>query len=117
VLQYFDDAESIFQSIINIFITRIMYDVQWWIEDIANIYWLEVDSNKLKNIAYKYINWQSIMWDIEKLSNDEKAVLVNYINIYSSYKWWDSDRALYIVQSLLVNSVSGWSQIIALELN
>ena len=117
VLQYFDDAESIFQSIINIFITRIMYDVQWWIEDIANIYWLEVDSNKLKNIAYKYINWQSIMWDIEKLSNDEKAVLINYINIYSSYKWWDSDRALYIVQSLLVNSVSGWSQIIALELN
>jgi len=44
-------------------------------------------------------------------------VLVNYINIYLAYKNWDSDNAYAMAQNLLVNSVSGWSQVIALELN
>ena len=117
VLQYFSDANEIFEKILNMFMTRIVYDIQWWIEDIANIYGFEVDSSKIANAAGKYINWQSIKWEIENLTNEERMVLVNYINIYLAYKKWDSDNAYAMAQNLLVNSVSGWSQVIALELN
>ena len=65
----------------------------------------------------KYISWQSISGEIEKLSQDERAVLINYINIYMAYQKWDSDNAWAMAQNLLINSVSWGSQIIALELN
>lgn len=118
VLQYFgNEADYIFENIVNMFMTRIIYDMQWWIEDIANIYWFEVNSNNVKNVASKYINWQSIAWDIEKLTNEERTVLVSYINIYLAYKNWDTNNASAMAQNLLINSVSWWSQVIALELN
>ena len=117
VLQYFWDANEIFEKILNMFMTRIVYDMQWWIEDISNIYGFKVDSSKIMNVAGKYINWQSISWEIEDLTNEERMVLINYVNIYLAYKKWDSDNAYLMAQNLLVNSVSGWSQVIALELN
>lgn len=117
VLQYFWDANYIFERILNMFMTRIVYDMQWWIEDIANIYGFTVDSGKIMNVAGKYINWQSISWEIESLTNEERMVLVNFINVYLAYKKWDSDSAYAMAQNLLVSSVSGWSQVIALELN
>ena len=115
VLQYFDDADSIFQSIWNIFMTRIMYDTVAWVEDIANIYGLEIDSEKVASAAYNYINWKNT--NVEWLSQNERAVLINYLNIYLAYQNWDNNNAWSMVQNLLVNSVSWWSQVIALELN
>ncbi len=115
VLQYFDDADSIFQSISNIFMTRILNDTQWWIEDIANIYWLEIDGKKVATAAINYINSKNV--DTESLTQDERAVLINYLNIYLAYRNWETNNARSMVQNLLVNSVTWGSQIIALELN
>ena len=117
VLQYFDDANSIFASIAGIFLSRIINDTKWWIEDIANIYWLEIDSDKVANAAIMYISNKAWEWNISELSQDERTVLVTYLNLYMWYKqWWESGISSQ-VQNLLLSSVTWWSQVIALELN
>ncbi len=116
VLQYFDDANSIFSSIAGIFISRIMNDTNAWIEDIANIYWYEVDSNAIAKVADKYINSRVTEW-IDKLTQNERTVLITYINLYMWYQhWWESEISS-MVQNILLNSVTWWSQVFALELN
>ena len=115
VLQYFDDADSNFWIIANIFINRIMSDRESGIEDIANIYWLEIDAKKVADAANGYISWN--IWDIESLTQDERSVLVNYLNIYMAYSQWHNDDWQSMVQNILLNSVTWWSQVIALELN
>lgn len=117
VLQYFDDANSLFSSVAWIFLSRIVNDAKSWIEDIANIYWMEIDSNKIANAAYSYINWQASEWFAKDLTQDEKMILITYINIYAWYQQsWES-WVSSMIQNLLLNSVTWGSQIIALELN
>ena len=117
VLQYFDDANSLFSSVAWIFLSRIVNDAKSWIEDIANIYWMEIDSNKVANAAYSYINWQASEWFAKDLTQDEKMILITYINIYAWYQQsWES-WVSSTIQNLLLNSVTWGSQIIALELN
>ena len=117
VLQYFDDANTLFWYVAWIFLSRVLNDTKWSLEDIANIYWIEIDSNKVASAAYEYLSWQAEPWFAEKLSQDERTILMTYLNIYLWYsKSWESWVAS-MVQSLLLNSVSWWSQIIALELN
>jgi hypothetical protein len=113
VLQYFDDASSIFWAISEIFMSRIKNDTKLWIEDIASIYWLEIDSQKVANVAYNYINWRATKWAAKDLTQDERNVLLSYINAYFMIKDWDVSG----IQNILLNSVTWWSQIIALELN
>ena len=116
VLQYFDDANSIFSSIVWIFLSRVMSDPKAGVEDIANIYWLEIDSDKVTNAASLFINWQRV-WVAKDLTQDERTVLISYVNLYLWYQnWWENEIAS-MVQNLLLSSVTGWSQVIALELN
>lgn len=116
VLQYFSDANSIFSSIADIFISRISTDVKLWIEDIADAYWLEVNSEKIANIANKYITTQSVPAEVKELTQNERVVLINYLNLYVAIKA-NSQDVVNMVQRLLMNSVTWGSQIIALELN
>ena len=116
VLQYFDDANSIFSTIAGIFVSRIMNDTKAWIEDIANIYWYEIDSNAIAKVADKYIKSKVTEW-IDKLTQNERTVLITYINLYMWYQhWWESEISS-MVQNILLNSVTWWSQVFALELN
>ena len=114
VLQYFDDANSLFSAIGGIFLSRIMNDTKWWIEDIANIYWLEIDSEKVAWVASDYIKWKAGEWPAKDLTQDERTVLITYVNLYMWYQKWDISSN---IQNLLLSSVTWWSQIIALELN
>lgn len=117
VLQYFDDANSIFSSIAEIFISRIMNNTKAWVEDIANIYWFEINSDNVANAAKKYIEWKANEWIAKDLTQNERTVLITYINLYLWYKqWWESAISSNI-QNLLLSSVTWWSQIFALELN
>jgi len=43
-------------------------------------------------------------------------VLIQYLNIYQSFAQGKNDVAQQFVQNLLMNSVSGSSQVVALEL-
>ena len=116
VLQYFGDANEIFSSIINIFMYRVLSNPKAWIEDIASIYGMEIDSDKVLDVASAYISWNVKEWMIENLTQNERMVLVNYLNVYLWYKQ-NSENLWNMIQNMLAGSVSGWSQIIALELN
>ena len=117
VLQYFDDANALFSHVGGIFLSRIMNDTKWWIEDIANIYWMEIDSDKVAEVANKYLNWKASDGFAKDLSQDERTILITYLNLYMWYQQsWES-WVSSMLQNLLLNSVTGWSQIIALELN
>jgi hypothetical protein len=117
VLQYFDDANDIFWKIANIFISRIMSDTTSWVEDIANIYWLEINSKTVAEIIEKYKQWKSSPEDIKTLTQNERSVLITYLNLYIPYSQWKGDEISGNVQNLLMSSVTWGSQIIALELN
>ena len=115
VLQYFNDAEQLFWAISNIFISRVLNNPELWIEDIANIYWFEINSKNVSNVAVKYINGKWTKDDVKNLNQNERSVLINYLNLYNTYLN-NQSNARSMVQNLLVNSVSWWSQIIALKL-
>ena len=117
VLQYFDDANSLFSSVAWIFLSRIMNDPKWWIEDIANIYWMEIDSDKVTKIANAYLSGQFSEWFSKDLSQDERTVLITYLNLYLWYQQSWEEWISTMLQNLLLNSVTWGSQIIALELN
>jgi hypothetical protein len=93
-----------------------MNDTKWAIEDIANIYWAEIDSEKVANAAIKFINWQR-EWSAKELTQEERTVMITYVNLYLWYKQWWESRISSQLQSILMSSVTWWSQIIALELN
>ena len=118
VLQYFnEDINSIYGSVASIFLSRVMSDIELWLEDIANIYWAEIDIDKVVNAAISYINWQTSDWFVKDLTQDERSVLITFINIYIWYRQsWES-WVSSMINNLLGNSVFGWSQINALELN
>ena len=65
--------------------TRIINNMQLGIEDIADIYGLKVNSYNVANAAYQYLNGQKSNPDIKKLNQNEKSVLITYINLYSTY--------------------------------
>ena len=117
VLKYFDDANSLFSAVINIFMSRILENPQAWIEDIASMYWLEIDSKKVADVASAYLNWTARNWFAKDLSQSERNVLIWYLNIYFWYQQWWEAWVSSTIQSLLLNSVNWWSQIIAVELN
>ena len=117
VLQYFDDANSLFSSVAGIFLSRIINNPKSWIEDIANIYWMEIDSDKITNIAIAYFSWQAGEWFAKELSQEERTVLITFLNLYMGYQQYWESWISSMMQNLLLNSVTGWSQIIALELN
>lgn len=117
VLQYFDDANSLFWHVAWIFLSRIINDSKSWIEDIADIYWMEIDSDKVVAVANKYLNWQVSEWFAKDLSQEERTILITYLNLYMWYQQYWESWISSMLQSLLLSSVTGWSQIIALELN
>lgn len=117
VLQYFDDANSIFSSIGGIFLSRILNSPKEWIEDIADIYWYEIDGQKVAEVAKKYTSGQSKDWLAKDLTQNERTVLITYVNLYLWYQQWWQNQISSNLQNLLMSSVTWWSQIIALELN
>ena len=121
VLQYFNDADSIFSAIAGMFISRIMNDTKAWVEDIANIYWYEINSDTVANVAKKYIkermDWKLSEWIAKDLTQNERTVLITYVNLYLWYQHGWENEISSMVQSLLLSSVTWWSQVFALELN
>ena len=116
VFQYFN-SNSIFQIISNIFISRLTENPEAWIEDLANIYWLEVNSKNIAESASKFINWKITQKDIEKLNQDERSILMNYLNLKIMQKQNPNSFEDTINNILINNLFYNWSQIIALELN
>ena len=118
VLQYFNDANLLFNVIEQIFVDRVINDGKSCLEDISSIYWFEIDSNKVFNVAQKYLNKTQLVntnLDIKDLNQSERNVLVSYLNIRYLYQQ-DPNGFKDLIENFLLNSISSSSQVIAVGL-
>lgn len=113
VPQYFDEANIILGHIFNIFWKRLVNNKKLIFEDIASIYWFEIDSSKLEKVMYRGIGFVDLE-DLKNLTQDERTVIVIYSNLIDDKMGAvNSD----MIQELVYNSLIWASQIVALELN
>lgn len=110
--RYMDNSNDLVMWISNIFYQRILnWDA---ISDIADVYWKQVNQNKIINTVNVYFQDRSALPSmVATLNDDERYVLFQYLNIYISLQSNDSS----MVNNILMNSLAWWSQLITVELN
>ncbi len=83
--------------------------------DIADVFWKEVDEEKLLKSAKYLIQNQFVKANIPSLSQNEKFILSQYFWIYRTYSS-NPNKYQSIVMNIMSMSMWWWSQIIWLEL-
>ncbi len=115
--RYWTNDQQITNSIVEIFNHRMeSLDAIW---DVADILWRQIDKENLKITVQNLLWWDGntqLQWNIERLSSDEKEILVNFLSIYETYMQ-DQQSYLQLVNWLVSQSISASSQIIVLELD
>lgn len=113
-LRYMDNANELYQWVWNIFVSRIF---DWnAIQDIADVYWKDIEFWKVFNSMNVYItNPNSLSQMVATLSQDERLILNQFLNLYVLSSR-DQSQFSEFVSNILSNSVGWWSQLIVVEL-
>lgn len=113
-LRYMDNANELYQWVSNIFVSRIF---DWnAIQDIADVYWKNIEFWKVFNSINVYLtNPESLSQMVSTLSQDERLILNQFLNLYILSSRDQSQFGDY-VSSILSNSIAWWSQLIVVEL-
>jgi hypothetical protein len=83
------------------------------LEEIASILGLEADLKKVYATVPQVIKGDSS--GIKNLSQAEKTILIQYLNLYQSFTN-NNTQGQEILQNLLMNSIGSSSQVMAFEL-
>ena len=103
--RYMDNINDLAYWIINILASRL--SIWEAIQDVADVYWKEIDFGKIYNTMDVYLrNRNSFPQMVSTLTQDERIVLIQYINLYYSQDF----------NTILSNSIAWWSQLIVVEL-
>jgi hypothetical protein len=118
VARYFQDANTYINAIANIFAKRI--ETGKAIGDIADVYGKGIDEQKVANVAQQLlesgqVTAQMLETMTSNLSQDERTILLQYINLFQLYKSGNS-QLQNAINNILGQSLGGSSQIIVLEL-
>jgi len=118
VARYFEDANNYINFIANVFVQRIMNWKALW--DIADVYGKNIDEQKLLWVADRLlwstqITQQLLQQETINLSQDERLVLAQYLNIYTLQKS-GNQKIQDAINNILWQSLWWSSQIIVLEL-
>lgn len=115
--RYMDNANELINWIWNIFVNRIYnWEV---IQDIADVYWKDIELWKLINTMNVYLsnpNSPSVSQMISTLSQDERLVMLQYLNLYSLSQNPNWSQFQEYVNNIFMNSIAWWSQLIVVEL-
>ena len=115
--RYMDNSSELINWIWNIFVNRIY---NWEaIQDIANVYWKDIELWKLINTMNVYLsnpNSPSVSQMISTLSQDERLVMLQYLNLYSLSQNPNWSQFQEYVNNIFMNSIAWWSQLIVVEL-
>ncbi len=106
-----DEGNALLQKVLQIFVQRMSWT--YGMGDLADIVGKDVDVAKLAAVAQK-VSDPSIVSQIKELSQDERYVLVNYLNIVSISKSNPQDYQQQLV-NLLQQSIGGGSQLIVFK--
>lgn len=113
--RYMDNANELINAIAQIFTARV---ANWQaISDIADVYGKIVDPAKIVNAVNVYISSpQSLSTIVDTLTQDERYVLLNYLQIYSMSQQSNSSQYSEVLNTILSNSLAGGSQLMVFEL-
>jgi hypothetical protein len=84
------------------------------LEEIASILGSEADLEKVYAVLPQVIKGDPS--GIKELSQAEKTVLIQYLNLYQSFSNNNTTQGQEILQNLLMNSIGSSSQVMAFEL-
>ena len=113
--RYMDNVNELANWIWYIFYTRIF---DWKaIQDIADVYWKGIEYWKVFNTMNVYLsNPNSLSQMVSTLTQDERVVLLQFLNLYSLAQNPNSQQYQDYVSNILMNSIAWWSQLIVVEL-
>ena len=118
IARFFSDSQDLVTFIGETFTKRVA-DGQA-IGDIADVYGKTVDEDKLLITAQKVLSSQGASQElsatIEGLSQDERLILMQYLGVVNLLKS-NSPQYQEFLNSLIGQSLGGWSQLIVFELN
>ena len=109
--RYMDNGNELANEIATIFYNRFL---DWKaIQDIADVYWKQIEFGKVYNAVNVYLQTpQSLPQITSTLTQDEKLILIQYINMYRS----NSSQFQEYLSNIIYNSIAWWSQLIVVEL-
>jgi hypothetical protein len=113
--RYMDNANELINWIWLIFNDR----VQDWevIQDIADVYWKDIELWKVLNAMNVYLsNRNSLPQMSSTLTQDEKVMLIQFMNLYMLAQNPNSSQYQEFVNNIFMNSIAWWSQLIVVEL-
>ena len=113
--RYMDNANELINWIWYIFNSRVSnWDV---IDDIADVYWKQIESWKIKNTMNVYLsNPQSVSQMVSTLTQDERVMLFQFINLFNLANSSNQSQYQEFVNNIFTNSIAWWSQLIVIEL-
>lgn len=118
IARFFPDAQELLNFIGETFANRIGNGEV--IGDIADVYGKTIDANKVFMTAQQILaqQWASeeLTQIIEWLSQDERLILTQYMGLVNLLKT-NATQYQEFVNSILGQSLGGWSQLIVFELN
>ena len=115
--RYMDNANDLINWIWDIFNSRLInWDV---IQDVADVYGKQIELWKVINTMNVYIkNWntQSLSQMVSTLTQDERIMLIQFMNLYHLAQNQDPSQYQSFVNSIFSTSIAWWSQLIVIEL-
>jgi hypothetical protein len=119
IAKYFENANTYINMIANIFLERLVDGKAIW--DLADVSWKTIDEPKLLQAVQILSKAPRITTEVlsevnSQLTQDERLILAQYINMLGVYKSWNQEELRVSLNNLLGQSIWASSQLIVLEL-
>jgi len=113
--RFMTNANELVNVVGQIFSSRVNNWMAIW--DIADVYGKQIEENKVTNTVNVFLsNPESAPAMVESLTQDERFVLVQYLNLYQSLQQNNTQQYQEILNSIMMTSLAGSSQLIIFEL-
>lgn len=113
--RFLPNSNELVNMIAQIFNSRVSNGKAVW--DIADVYGKTIDEAKIINTMNVFLsNPESVSVMVSTLTQDERFVLIQYINLYSSLRQNNIQQYQEMINNIMMASLAGGSQLIIVEL-
>lgn len=113
--RFLPNSNELVNMIAQIFSSRVSNGKAVW--DIADVYGKTIDEAKIINTMNVFLsNPESVSVMVSTLTQDERFVLIQYINLYSSLRQNNIQQYQEMINNIMMASLAGGSQLIIVEL-
>jgi len=113
--RFLENSNDLVNTIAQIFNARVSNGQA--ISDIADVYGKTIDEAKIINTMNVFLsNPENVSAMVASLTQDERFVLIQYINLYSVLKQNNIQQYQEMINNIMMNSLAGGSQLIVVEL-